>query len=281
MEPAKQPPPAQPPQLPSLQVRYCGIHGLVLGPDGRCTICKRNAAEPTQEGNGRTLTAVLVLAAVCGGALHLQGRLGHAEAGREPIRAPVVIAPAAAQPLSVVNDPGYIEEEQAKGEAAAAHSLEKQRDLEEAEHKVTVRVYTTAACDLCRTATAYLKEKGLAYTELDVDKDEAAAAALRKLRPQPMVPTFEVDGEVVVGFGPREMGAASPARPSAASASLASGDAHRAAALVDEAVGDVDEEISVTRLLRTVTFVSSGRARTSRRARRRASPRGCRRQGRC
>jgi glutaredoxin 3 len=208
MDPAQQPSPAQPPQLPQLQVRYCGIHGLVIGPDGRCIICKRNAGEPVKEGSGRAVvTTVLVLAAALGGVLLYKGLSGPPGA-HAPVETPVAVGTRAPQPVPIADDPHYMADEQARGEAEAARSMEKQRNLEEAEHKVVVRVYTTEACDLCRTGTAYLKEKGMAYTELDVDKDEVALATLRKLRPEPMVPTFEVDGEVVVGFGPREMGAA-------------------------------------------------------------------------
>jgi glutaredoxin 3 len=209
MEPGHRPSPPQPPELPQLHVRYCGIHGLVIGPEGRCVICKRNMAEPVKEGSGRgVVAAVLVLAAVLGGALMYKGLAGKPPPPSPPppvVASKVPVAPRAGQGSSPFEGP---EDDPAKSEAATERAVEKQHDLEDAAHRVRVTVYTTAACDLCRTATAYLKEQGLSYTELDVDKDEAALEALKKLRPDPAVPTFEVDGEVVVGFGPREMGAA-------------------------------------------------------------------------
>lgn len=210
MEPARppSPPQTQPPQLPQLQVRYCGIHGIVIGPDGRCIICKRNKGETTESGSGRTLVgAVLLVAAVVGFALVYKGASQTAAA---PPPTPTITPTVAVAPRVVAippagDDPDYVDREEAKGRDELAQSLRKERDLEEATRKVKVRVYATDACDLCRTAEEYLTGKHIAFTVLDVEKDGAAADALRKLRAEPMVPTFEVDGEVVAGFSPRDM----------------------------------------------------------------------------
>jgi glutaredoxin len=65
-----------------------------------------------------------------------------------------------------------------------------------------VVVYVTEWCPHCRRARQWLRAEGVSFVELDVDADPRAARMLRQLNPMGGVPTFDVDGEVLVGFAP-------------------------------------------------------------------------------
>ncbi len=64
-----------------------------------------------------------------------------------------------------------------------------------------IQVYTTSTCPHCRTAKAYLKDKGYPYVERQVDVDPAAQAQLQRYGARG-VPTIVVGDEVIVGFNP-------------------------------------------------------------------------------
>ncbi len=62
-----------------------------------------------------------------------------------------------------------------------------------------VVVYTTTYCGYCRSAKAWLTERGVAYTEVDVTHDDAARQALvERSGGQRTVPQIFV-GDVHVG----------------------------------------------------------------------------------
>jgi glutaredoxin len=65
----------------------------------------------------------------------------------------------------------------------------------------TLIMYCTPWCPDCRRARAYLAEKGIAYTEVDISKDRAAAAKVRGwARGNETTPTFDIEGTIVVEF---------------------------------------------------------------------------------
>jgi glutaredoxin 3 len=76
-------------------------------------------------------------------------------------------------------------------------------------------LYTTGWCPVCRRAKAWLDANGLSYDDRDVDASSEDARALRRLNPRGSIPTFDVDGEVMVGFS--EAGFVSVVRRAAAS----------------------------------------------------------------
>jgi glutaredoxin len=45
-----------------------------------------------------------------------------------------------------------------------------------------------------------MDREGIAYHEIDVDQQRDAISALSTLNPQRTLPTFDVDGQVLVGF---------------------------------------------------------------------------------
>jgi glutaredoxin len=61
-------------------------------------------------------------------------------------------------------------------------------------------VYTAPWCSVCRRAKAFLDAKGVSYDDRDVDTSPDDARALRRLNPRASIPTFDIDGSVMVGF---------------------------------------------------------------------------------
>ena len=72
----------------------------------------------------------------------------------------------------------------------------------------TVKMYTTNWCPDCRYTKAFLRERGLAYREVNIEEDEAAEEIVLKanngLR---KVPTLEVEGRYFAcsPFDPAEL----------------------------------------------------------------------------
>jgi glutaredoxin-like YruB-family protein len=63
-----------------------------------------------------------------------------------------------------------------------------------------VTVYSTPTCSWCNTLKSWLKQNGIAYTDIDVSRDQRAAEDLVKRTGQQGVPQTDINGEVVVGF---------------------------------------------------------------------------------
>jgi glutaredoxin-like YruB-family protein len=63
-----------------------------------------------------------------------------------------------------------------------------------------VKIYTTPSCVFCAMAKEYLKERGVAFEEIDVSKDEKAAMEMIEKSGQMGVPVIEIDGQIVIGF---------------------------------------------------------------------------------
>lgn len=63
-----------------------------------------------------------------------------------------------------------------------------------------VLVFTTPTCPWCTRAKAYLRERRVAFREVDVSRDAAAARDLMRRTGQVGVPVIEIDGRPVVGF---------------------------------------------------------------------------------
>ena len=63
-----------------------------------------------------------------------------------------------------------------------------------------VAVYTTPTCSHCRTAKQFLRDRGIAFREVDVSRNEAAAREAVRKSGQTGVPVIDVNGTVIVGF---------------------------------------------------------------------------------
>ncbi len=71
-----------------------------------------------------------------------------------------------------------------------------------------VIMYSTAWCGVCTRAKKWMQQNGVRYGEHDVEKDEEAGRTLLRLNPRQSVPTFDVGGDVVVGFSEESLAAA-------------------------------------------------------------------------
>ncbi|MEM0475423.1 MAG: glutaredoxin domain-containing protein [Candidatus Norongarragalinales archaeon] len=63
-----------------------------------------------------------------------------------------------------------------------------------------VIVYSTQTCPYCLMAKDYLKKKRVAFKEVDVGADAAAAREMTEKSGQMGVPVIEIDGKIIVGF---------------------------------------------------------------------------------
>ena len=59
----------------------------------------------------------------------------------------------------------------------------------------TIRIYTTPWCPDCYRAKSFLRERGVAFEEINVEQTEGAAEfVMRSNQGKRRVPTFEVNG---------------------------------------------------------------------------------------
>lgn len=67
-----------------------------------------------------------------------------------------------------------------------------------------VVVYTQTGCADCRSEKKFLSERGVEFTEKNIQEDQQAFVELVELGYQ-TTPVTTVDGEIVVGFDPRDL----------------------------------------------------------------------------
>ena len=63
-----------------------------------------------------------------------------------------------------------------------------------------VTVYSTPVCPYCHMVKDYLKEKGVAFEDIDVAADKEAAQKMIEKSGQMGVPQVEINGKIIVGF---------------------------------------------------------------------------------
>ncbi len=88
-------------------------------------------------------------------------------------------------------------------EAAAALSAAEQAALPAPVERPAsdVVLYCTPWCDDCRQARAWLKARDVAYVEVDISKDRAAAAQVRRwANGFETTPTFDIKGQLIVDW---------------------------------------------------------------------------------
>jgi len=172
----------------------------VAGRDGRCVICHRDdEGRRAGSGLGQVLGFGVAGALVVAGAVMWKG------SHRAPAAAPVVTsapaAPAAPAPPVEEQRRAGASPDESLAVAVASVEASRQRDIEATMSHVPVRMYMIRKCEMCDAARTFLREKGVSVSEVDVGSPDGLEA-MRKLTPSTQVPVFDVDGEVVVGFGP-------------------------------------------------------------------------------
>lgn len=153
----------------------CDLHGLIVGTDGRCTRCIK------EEARGHTLRIYRLIGAVSGIVLFLFG-LFHVVT---TIRSSLIGREASS--------------------VAAVTSTAPASDA--------VLVYTTSSCPWCRKAKAWLDQRGVAYTERNVDQDPEAETEFKRLAGGHGVPTFVVNGTVQSGYSVAWLESTFPRKP--------------------------------------------------------------------
>jgi glutaredoxin len=78
-------------------------------------------------------------------------------------------------------------------------------ELAAARERVDIVMYMVETCPYCRRARAYLTEHNISYVEMNVADDLSAQSEMRRINPRGSVPTFTIDGAVMVGFNGTEL----------------------------------------------------------------------------
>jgi len=63
-----------------------------------------------------------------------------------------------------------------------------------------IKVYSTPTCPYCIRAKEFLKENNIAFENIDVSNNDAAAEEMVQKSGQMGVPVLDIDGEIIIGF---------------------------------------------------------------------------------
>ncbi|MBN2196476.1 MAG: glutaredoxin family protein [Polyangiaceae bacterium] len=180
----------------------CPEHGLAVGPNGTCVLCRRRQASGGEQvarasrgpadsswiGPNALVLGLVTLASVITIGLRSLAGLG-------PFAPPGTLDRAAAARFPVLRGTSPTEGE--SGDVPA--------DLAAAMREVPVTVYYTDWCPHCRHARSWLEARQIPYEGIDVEGNAAAARKLRQLNPRGGIPTIVIDGEVLAGFAAAEV----------------------------------------------------------------------------
>jgi glutaredoxin 3 len=70
---------------------------------------------------------------------------------------------------------------------------------------VHVVVYTTPWCPVCKQAKAWMVGHGVAFEERDIEASSDNARKILAINPRSSIPTFDVEGDVMVGFSEEQL----------------------------------------------------------------------------
>jgi len=70
----------------------------------------------------------------------------------------------------------------------------------ELKNQPKVVIFTTPTCSYCNIAKRYFKEKSIKFTDVDVSKDQRAAADMQRRTGQQGVPVIMIANRPIVGF---------------------------------------------------------------------------------
>ncbi|VVB55000.1 putative Thioredoxin [uncultured archaeon] len=65
---------------------------------------------------------------------------------------------------------------------------------------IQITIYATPSCPWCHKARDLLKQKKVAYKEVDVSSDEKGATEMFEKSGQMGVPVLDINGKIIVGF---------------------------------------------------------------------------------
>jgi glutaredoxin len=100
------------------------------------------------------------------------------------------------------------EREEKERDAKRHESVKRELDtlgLAAARRSVSITMYSTSWCGVCKQARGYMQQQQISYTEIDIDHDAAARARQQTLNPRGSVPTIAIDDQVLIGFSPESL----------------------------------------------------------------------------
>lgn len=192
-----------------MEVRRCGVHGLVLGDDNKCVICRRGDVEITP----RTSSDWPIVAFVCVTGLMMTGVVGYwlwRQSQPPPVSATALPPPP--PPAEPTEEAEVVETAPRPSRTerpvpittmspAGVETEELTNDeIEAKKRRVPITMYMTPKCSLCNSARTFLKARGYALREFDVEASATDRVILESVNPSGSVPTFDVDGRVLVGY---------------------------------------------------------------------------------
>jgi glutaredoxin len=65
-----------------------------------------------------------------------------------------------------------------------------------------VQLFTTSWCPACRKAREYFTQRGIPFTEHDIERDPAASQRRRAIDGRKTIPVALIGGKVITGFAP-------------------------------------------------------------------------------
>jgi len=68
-----------------------------------------------------------------------------------------------------------------------------------------VLLFSTSTCSWCRRAKRYLKERGVAFREINIERDADAARDVVRKTGQRGVPVIKIGGRWIVGFDKEQL----------------------------------------------------------------------------
>jgi glutaredoxin len=78
-------------------------------------------------------------------------------------------------------------------------------EIKRAVESTPVTVYMTHSCPHCQRAREFMADNGIPYREKDVDDNDGLRQQLIAINPTHTVPTFDIDGSVLIGFAPQDV----------------------------------------------------------------------------
>lgn len=79
-------------------------------------------------------------------------------------------------------------------------SVEKAKSYDPKNMKREVTIFTTPTCPYCHMAKDYMKSKNIAFTDVDVSKDQKMAREMINKSGEMGVPQLWINDEVIIGF---------------------------------------------------------------------------------
>ena len=207
----------------------CEKHQLPLDRNGECELC-RLSDMPSKSPPARSAWWALIipLVLVLGGIAWVFASIG-TEPQSVPARGVRTTAPPPVTPEPAVEEPPAPEpatipepprppvpsddipvpeptpestqlDESPPGEAAPTEAGIPEWKWSLARRRVSITMYATQWCGVCRKAREYMESNRIDFIELDTDESSIAGERLGELNPRRTIPTFEIDEQVYIGF---------------------------------------------------------------------------------